>query len=223
LVLIICIPQYLLWLYGVAQSALLIQTRLLFPIFGFLALLAGFALDRLDMLDTPQFSLARFLSGVVLLVLALDLLSVGLRSAHSNPLSYLVGYQSAQDYVRRYQPDYQEAVEYINEELSHSARIYFLWEPRSFYCERDVRPDAILDAFLHLRYRFGDAAAINRYLLDEGFTHVLLHRRGMDFIVEAGFDPVTSDDLAVIQELQSRDWSVVREWGDTYVLYELVP
>jgi len=223
LVMIICIPQYLLWLYGVAQSALLIQTRLLFPIFGFLALLAGFALDRLYMLDTPQFSLARFLSGVVLLVLGLDLLSVGLRSAHSNPLAYLAGYQSAQDYVRRYQPDYQEAVEYVNEELPPSARIYFLWEPRSFYCERDVRPDAILDGFLHLRYRFEDAAAIDSYLLDEGFTHVLLHSRGMGFIIKAGFDPVTSDDVAVLQELQSRYWSPLGEWGDAYVLYELVP
>lgn len=223
LVLIICIPQYLLWLHGVAQSALLIQTRLLFPIFGFLALLAGFALDRLEMLDTPQFSLARFLSGVVLLVLGLDLLSAGLRFAHSNPQSYLVGYQSAQDYVRRYQPDYQEAVEYINEELSQSAKIYFLWEPRSFYCERDVRPDAILDGFLHLRYRFGDAAAINRYLLEEGFTHVFLHSRGMNFIIEAGFDPVTSDDVAVMRELQSRYWSVAREWYGSYTLYEVRP
>jgi hypothetical protein len=175
------------------------------------------------MLDTPQFSLARFLSGVVLLVLGLDLLSAGLSFAHSNPLSYLVGYQSAQGYVRRYQPDYQEAVEYINEELSQSAKIYFLWEPRSFYSERDVRPDAILDGFLHLRYRFGDAAAINRYLIDAGFTHVLLHRRGMEFIVEAGFDPVTPDDLAVMQELQDRYWSPAGEWGDAYVLYELVP
>ena len=223
LVVIVCVPQYLLWLYGVAQSALLHQTRLLFPIFGFLALLAGFALDRLEVLDRPQFSLARFLSGVVLLVLALDLLSAGLRFVLSNPLPYLVGYESAQDYVIRYQPDYQEAVEYVNAELPPSAKIYFLWEPRSYYSERDVRPDAILDGFLHLRYRFGDAAAINRYLLDEGFTHVLLHRRGMEFIVEAGFDPVTPEDLAVLQELQDRYWSPAGEWGDAYVLYQLIP
>jgi hypothetical protein len=149
-------------------------------------------------------------------------LSAGLRFVHSNPLAYLVGYQSPQDYVSQYQPHYQEAVEYLNEELPQSARIYFLWEPRSFYCERDVRPDAILDGFLHLRYRFGDAAAITRYLIDEGFTHVLLHRRGMEFIVEAGFDPVTPDDLAVMQELQDRYWSPLAEWGNAYVLYELV-
>jgi hypothetical protein len=223
LMVIVCAPQYCFWLYGVAQSALLHQTRLLFPIFGFLALLAGFALDRIEVLDRPQFSLARFLSGVVLVVLGLDLLSAGLRFVHSNPLAHLAGYQTAQDYVRRYQPDYQQAVEYVNEELPPSAKIYFLWEPRSYYSERDVRPDAILDGFLHLRYRFGDAAAINRYLLDEDFTHLLLHRRGMEFVVEAGFDPVTPDDLAVLQELQDRYWSPVDEWGDAYVLYELVP
>ncbi|NLF11563.1 MAG: hypothetical protein GX597_07225, partial [Anaerolineaceae bacterium] len=59
LLVLACVPQYLFWLYGVAQSALLIQTRLLFPIFGLLALLAGLALDRLQLLDRPNFSLHR--------------------------------------------------------------------------------------------------------------------------------------------------------------------
>ena len=61
------------------------------------------------------------------------------------------------------------------------------------------------------------------YLLGEGFKHPWLLRRGMEFIVEAGFDPVTPDDLAVMQELQDRYLSPLAEWGNAYVLYELVP
>ncbi|HSJ53237.1 MAG TPA: glycosyltransferase family 39 protein, partial [Anaerolineae bacterium] len=223
LLLVACVPQYLFWLYGVAQSALLIQTRLLFPIFGLLALLAGFALDRLSLLDRPSFSLHRLFSGVMAIVLGLDLLASALHFANGNPLRYLVGYESAGDLLDRYQYDYQQAIDYINQELPPEAKIYFLWEPRSFYCQRNARPDAILDAFLHLRYRFGAAEDIARYLRTEGYTHVLLHERGMRAIVQAGFDPVTAKDLAVMDELRTRYWSPVAEWGDAYRLYEVRP
>lgn len=223
LLVIACVPQYLFWLYGVAQSALLIQTRLLFPIFGLLALLAGLALDRLQLLDRPNFSLHRLFSAVLAIVLGLDLVATGLNIVNGNPLRYLVGYESADDFVNRYQYDYQQAIEYINEELPPEAKIYFLWEPRSYYCQRHVRPDAILDAFLHLRYRFGAAENIARYLSDEGYTHVLLSERGMQYIVQAGFDPVTAADLAAMEELRTEYWSVEAEWGDAYRLYEVRP
>jgi len=223
LLVLACVPQYLFWLYGVAQSALLIQTRLVFPIFGLGALLSGLALDRLKLLDRPSFSLHRLFSAVMAIVLGLDLLATALHFANDNPLRYLVGYERERDFVNRYQYDYQQAIDYINQELPPEVRIYFLWEPRSFYCQRSVRPDAILDAFLHLRYRFGSAERIVRYLRSEGYTHVLLHVRGMRAIVQAGFDPVTAQDLAVMDELRSRRWSAVAEWGDSYVLYEVGP
>jgi len=216
-------PQYLLWLFGVAQSALLIQTRLLFPIFGFLALLAGLALDQIKALDRHQLSLGRLLRMVVLLVLGLDLLGACLRYAGDNPLAYLAGWESAERYLERHQPSYQQAVAYLNEQLPGSARVYFLWEPRSFYVRPEVRPDAILDGFLHLRYRFGDAAGIAGYLGEEGYTHVLLYKQGMDAIMQAGFDPVTGEDLAVMEELQKRYLSLVRDWDGAYVLYKVAP
>lgn len=223
LLILACVPQYLFWLYGVAQSHLLIQTRLLFPIFGLFALLAGLALDRLKLLDQPSFSLHWVLTAVLAIVLGLDLLGTGLNFARSSPLPYLVGYESASDFLDRYQYDYQQAIDYINEELPLEAKVYFLWEPRSYYCQRDVRPDAILDAFLHLRYRFGAAQNIARYLRGEGYTHVLLHEQGMQAIVQAGFDPVTAADLAVMEELRTEYWSVEAEWGDAYQLYEVRP
>ena len=216
-------PQYLLWLYGVAQSALLIQTRLLFPIFGFLALLAGLALDRIKLLDRPQLSLDRLLSMAVLLVLAIDLLGTCLRYAGDNPLAYLAGWETAEKYLERHQPGYQQAISYLNDQLPGSAKVYFLWEPRSFYARREVRPDAILDGFLHLRHRFGDAAGIARYLREQGYTHLLLYKQGMDAIVQAGFDPVTAEDLAVMDDLQARYLSLVRDWDGVYSLYKVTP
>jgi hypothetical protein len=216
-------PQYLLWLYGVAQSALLIQTRLLFPIFGFLALLAGLALDRIKLLDRPQLSLDRLLSMAVVLVLGIDLLGTCLRYAGDNPLAYLAGWETAEKYLERHQPSYQQAISYLNDQLPESAKVYFLWEPRSFYVQRAVRPDAILDGFLHLRHRFGDAAGIARYLGEQGYTHVLLYKQGMDAIVQAGFDPVTAEDLAVMDDLQARYLSPIQDWDSAYLLYRVTP
>jgi hypothetical protein len=45
----------------------------------------------------------------------------------------------------------------------------------------------------------------------------------MQAIVQAGFDPVTPADLAVMEELRTRYWSVEAEWGDAYRLYEVRP
>jgi hypothetical protein len=42
-------------------------------------------------------------------------------------------------------------------------------------------------------------------------------------ILEAQFDPVTQADLQVLDELQADHLSQVDEWGDAYILYELVP
>ncbi len=223
LLILACVPQYLFWLYGVAQSHLLIQTRLLFPIFGLLALLAGVALDRLKLLDQPSFSLHWVLTAVLALVLGLDLLGTGLNFVRSSPMRYLVGYESADDFLNRYQYNYQQAIRYINQDLPPEAKVYFLWEPRSFYCQRNVRPDAIVDGFLHLRYRFGTAENIARHWRSEGYTHVLLHERGMQMILQAGVDPLSGQDVAVIDELRTHYLSLVAEWDDAYQLYEVQP
>ncbi len=217
----IAAPQYLFWLYGVAWSALLVQTRLLFPIFGLLALLAGLALARLRRLDRPRFAPGWLLSAVVVLALGLDLSGAAWRFAGDNPLAYLAGWESADDYLARHLPAYYPTISYLNHELPATARVYFLWEPRSFYCQRAARPDAILDGFLHLRHRFGDAAAIDHYLRQAGYSHVLVHEAGYRFVLQDGFDPVGPDDVAVLEALRRDFWQPVMAFGDVYTLYAL--
>ena len=107
--------------------------------------------------------------------------------------------------------------------LPPDSRVIFLWEPRSYACQVDCWPDALLDRFLHLTYLHPNADAIARAWAEARVTHVLLYRRGMEAIIEDGFDPITSRDLAIMDDLQTHYLSPVGEWGDAYVLYELIP
>jgi hypothetical protein len=219
--LLVCLIQYLFWLYGVAQSALLVQTRLLFPIFALLALLAGYTVDKLALLTRKAFSLQWFVTTVLLLALGLNAVSSALHFISDSPLPYLAGFESKKSYLTRHLGLYYTTVVHINENLPPSAKILFLWEPRSYYCQRDCLPDTLLDKFKHLVYKYHDADGIAQQLRKQGVTHVLLYKLGMDHIVEAGFDPITSSDLEVWAELSGGYLNLIYDESSVYHIYEL--
>jgi len=130
--------------------------------------------------------------------------------------------ESRDDYLTRRLGVYQVALTAVNA-LPPDSRVVFLWEPRSYACRVDCWPDALLDRFLHLTYLYPDADAIARAWAEAGVTHVLLFQLGMEAIVQAGFDPVTPRDLAIMRDLQAHHLSPIGEWGGAYMLYKLVP
>ncbi|MFB0534011.1 MAG: ArnT family glycosyltransferase [Anaerolineae bacterium] len=218
---LVCLIQYLFWLYGVAQSALLVQTRLLFPIFALLALLASYTMDKLALLTRRAFSLQWFVTTVLLLTLGLNAVSSALHFISDSPLPYLTGFESKENYLTRHLGLYYTTVVHINENLPPSAKILFLWEPRSYYCQRNCWPDALLDKFKHLTYKYHDAEGVAEYLHREGVTHLLLYQTGLEYILEARFDPITPDDVATLTALQEDHLRLIHDEGGAYLLYEL--
>ncbi len=214
--------NYALWLVGLARSALLLQTRLLLPIFGVVAVLGAVALDRMTVLRRPQLAVDWLARVVVGLTLALLLFSTLTTFLKIRPMPVVLGLESRDDYLTRRLGVYQVVMTAVND-LPPQSRIVFLWEPRSYACQIDCRPDALLDRFLHLTHLYPDAEAIAQEWREAGVTHVLLYQRGMNMIVDAGFDPITTRDLAIMKDLQTHYLSPVAEWGDAYVLYELEP
>jgi 4-amino-4-deoxy-L-arabinose transferase-like glycosyltransferase len=202
-VLIFSAMLYAFWLVGIAESKLLLQTRLLFPAFPLFALAAAVAFERLDALALSQFSLQRFARLLVLLVLALTALGYCIGVASGNALAYLVGAESRDAYLARHLGGYYAAMQFVNE-LPAASKVLFLWEPRSYYARRVVQPDAILDAFAHRRATLRDADSIAAALRSEGYTHILLSRGGLDYILQTGYDSITLEDAQVLQELLSR-------------------
>jgi hypothetical protein len=219
--LLVCGANYLFWLYGVAQSALLQQTRLLIPIFPLLAILASIAVEELATWDMEGFSLQRFVLMVLAITLSLNAFSFLLSFVAYSPMPYILGVETRQEYLNRHLGDYYQAISYINKDLPASSRVLFLWEPRSYYCQRDCWPDAILDRFKHLAYKYSDAEGIADYLRTQGISHVLLHKAGFEHILAAKFDPILPTDVGMLETLQEEYLEPLGDISDSYVVYRV--
>jgi len=214
--------NYLLWLNGLARTAMLLRSRFLFLVFGAVAVLGGVALDRLRMLRRPRLAVDWLARAVVILTLALLLFALLVRFLQANPLPVVLGVESRDDYLARRLGWYYATVETMNRELPPDAVVLFLWEPRTYHCQVECWPDAMLDRFLHTTHLYGyDADTIARTWRAEGFTHVLLYRVGLDYLLEAQFDPITPADLQVLEELQTSYMTLVESFDDVYELYRL--
>ncbi|RME43522.1 MAG: phospholipid carrier-dependent glycosyltransferase, partial [Caldilineae bacterium] len=225
------LAQYLFWTAGVIASAGLWQSRLLLPAFVVLCPSLAWLLDDLHHLAHPQFSLRRFLTLFIGLVLALGLIDqtfnnqIQSRSGwlYYRPWSHLLGVESRADYLTRRLGAHYTAMRRLNAELPPDAVVAFLWEPRSYYCRLDCRPDSILDEYGHLQYRYGrDAAAIARAWRARGVTHVLVFRAGLDFLLEET-DPSSPvrPDPALLRRLQAGYLTPVFDEAGAYQVYRL--
>ena len=178
---------------------------------------------RLPELRRPQLDINWMVLVFFNLTLALSLFTLAVDFLALNPLPVVVGVEAREQYLARTQGTYQAVLDEVNG-LPPAARIYFLWEPRSYRCQADCWPDALLDRWLRLTQDEGLApAGIAARWRAAGVTHVLLHQQGLDFIVEAAFDPVTAADLAALAEFQAQYLTELARWGDEYILYELRP
>ena len=221
LLLIFLVVNAAFWLFGLARSALLLQTRLLLPIFAPSAIMGGLVLDRLDTLARPWLRLDWLARALVNFALALLLLTAARDFLSINPLPVVVGLESVDGYYARRLGPYAAAMQAVNA-LPGESRVQFLWEPRSYLCRPDCRPDGILDTFLHLARGEGlDAAGIAAQWRGQGITHVLFHQAGYAFILAEQFDPVGPREQAVLADLQARYLQPIVTIGDQdYVLYQ---
>ncbi len=210
--------HYLFWTMGVIWSRSLWQSRLLLPALVALAPAAGWAWAWLSEVKISSFSLGRFVNIAVGLVLALTLVEMGLMTLQINPLPYLTGLESRETYLTDHLGAHYEAMQQINQTLPDEAVVVFLWEPRSYYCQKDCRPDSILDTLPHLVYQYQTAEAIVRAWQQAGVTHLLIHRSGLEFMVSESPEVV---DTKILAELESRFLEPVFQVGTAYQLYKL--
>jgi len=208
------------WTLGVIQSRALFQSRLFLPGFVALVPLLSETLVRLPSWDRPKFSLSAFVRLLVGVTLALNLVSQALDVLRFNPLRYLVGFESPSGYLERVLGDYYRAMEQLEETVTEDGRVLFLWEPRSYYSPRVTQPDAILDNWSYLVHLHGDEDRIAAHLRSEGFTHVLLYRWGLDFVIEHGESPLPPEDVERLQAFTDQHLALVETIG-RYELYRL--
>lgn len=211
------------WTAGVIDSRPLFQTRLLLPFFTLAAPFCGYLLGRLDeLVPAGSISLRRLALAGLLLTFALNGIAWTMRLASVNPLPVLVGAESRQSFLERNLGAHAVAMREVNARLPEGSRVLFLWEPRTYYCDRPAQADAILDTWAHLVHRYGDADTIAGVLTEQGFTHILLYQHGLDFVLRTGMDPISPYALAQLHILL-RDYAGPVPWPaePTYALYAL--
>ena len=175
----------ILWSLGVMQSRGLWQTRLLLPALVVLAIPTAYGIHWSRRLNIPDVLRVRYLfQWGVLLVAGVALLEMWSFTAFRHPTTYIFGLESRETYYQRALTDYADLSRLIQEHTEPDARVFFLFEPRSYGLHREILPDAILDHWAWYLHRLHTPEAVKRGLQCEGYTHVLVYRWGMDFLIE---------------------------------------
>lgn len=223
LILWFVLAQYAFWVIGVIFSAGLWQSRLLLPAFVALCPALAWLLQAIQPLDHPQFSLQRFLNLVIGFVLALGLLQQAQGWLARAPLTYVIGSQSKAERLTQALGVHYQVMQQLNQTLPPDAVVLFLWEPRSYYCDLDCRPDSILDKYSHLEYLHGSAAGIASALANESITHLLIFDQGLAFLRDNEMRWVIPANDAEYERFLATHTRLVQRWGESYSLRELLP
>jgi hypothetical protein len=194
---------------------------LLLPCLTALSPVVGWLWQDLVHLDRSQFSLRRFVNLLIGLALALNLVELSLNFAQVNPLAYLTGQETRAEYLTRRLGAYYATMEQINQTLPAQASVLFLWEPRSYFCQVECRPDSILDQLAHDHYLYNSAASIAAAWKQAGITHVLLHRQGLEFIKREDTEGLSTPALEQLAVLEADYFEPVFDVVGAYQLYRL--
>lgn len=202
------------WTYGYIITQDLWQTRLLLPAIVPFVIPMSIGIMSLRDLDTKRLRLSFIVSVIATISISIHLLDSGLSVIARNPLAVAAGLTTHQSYLERYQPGYAYAQKAIAE-IIPTAKIYSLFEPRSYGITRSIQPDPILDNFSHDIYLYGNPDGIIRAWQQQGYTHVLLNRRAAGFVLEKPEEQAIFE--ATIASLQS----VSTSQDGTYQLLKL--
>ena len=208
------------WTVGVINSSALWQGRLLFPALIPFAVPTALAWDSLTRFDTSKIRISSLASLVVGVVVALTVIDNGIFALQRNPLAVAIGSQSRARYIERVNPSYYQLMT-LMDDLPAKARVYNLFEPRTYGLPRRTQPDPIIDNFPHDLFLYKTPDGIIEHWKSQQYTHVIVYERGLDFMTEEGsnlFTPEIQDALAMtIEQLQ-----LIGQTPDTiYSIYQI--
>jgi hypothetical protein len=216
---------YVFWIADglIATGGLFLNGRWLIPVAVPLSLLCAYSLHGLRVWDRKILSLRRVLMMLTALTLAFVLLSQLLLTVGLNPWPYLVGQQSRDEYLNVYvSQHFHQTITYLNQSLTESDRVLFIWEPRSYSCQVPHRADVLLDNFPQLLARYGSPEGVLAGLQEEGFTHVLVNEYIYPWIPRDF--PIRAEEQAGWETFQAKylgEDALVHAEGSYLFLYRL--
>ncbi len=219
---IFSVLTYLLWIAAGAAtySTFVLRTRILLPCFAPLSILAAHIVENLSQLEHKAFSLRRFVLMALGLGLVINVVSQGLTFLAHDPLPFIVGMESREDFLERHLRDgHYDVLNHINENLPSSAQVLFLWEPRSYYCQSRCLPDVVFDHFSQLASEYGDVEEISEALQRQGISHILVNQRWLN--LEGGDHLFTVEQRHLFNQLKDLYLQPIYLDDQFYGIYEI--
>lgn len=203
------------WVMGVINISSLFQGRYLFPSLIPFTILLSMGLSQATALDAPRFKTSFIFHSLFALAAITNLFNFSLFTVLRNPLSTALGMTTRQQYMESVQPGYARALKLVNE-LPETARVYLLFEPRSYGMEPYIEPDSLLVNLEHNLWLYQSPETVFALWKSQGFTHILISRGGEEFKLRE--KPEIRKQLVLIES-----WLVKiteTEEGE-YVLFEI--
>lgn len=208
------------WTLGVINSSHLWQGRLLFPALIPFILPTALGWEAIGEMDSPRFRISFLVNALIGIVIALTLFSNSMFVLRRNPLTVAFGLQTREQYIERTIPSYAALIQLVGD-LPQNARVYNLFEPRSYNLPRFVQPDVINSNFSHdLHYQKTPSGVVDNWK-SEGYTHILLNNTGANLGIvdpESQFTPVAKDAL---REVLSMLEPVSQTPDEVYAIYRV--
>ncbi len=212
---------WLAWSLAGLISPLASQTRLHMWMFPAWAVLAGGGYLGLAGITAGRVRFAVVAGTVLVLSLGLSLIS-GLQSAmRANPAMTVLGLENETAYRLRRLGAYAPAMGAVRR-LGGEARALLLWEARSLDCLPVCEPDPWLDRWIMDRKAGAAPDQIVARWRAEGFTHVLLHRAGMEFVRAEAPAMYRVEDWTALDATLAL-LTPEQTFGEGYVLYRIQP
>lgn len=178
---IVLIGGMILWAVGSRFSGLLIQTRLFYAIFPAWAILAGAGFSAIWKRSFASIRFGRIAGALALFMLGLNVFQSLTAFIAANPAAVIFQSMSAKNYLARNLGVYVNAMDAVNA-LPENSRVVMLWEARGYYCIPRCDSDEVIDRWVSDLRREGDPRAVLQSWKEKGYTHILIHEQGAEFI-----------------------------------------
>jgi hypothetical protein len=205
--------------FGSLKFEYLMQTRIYYALLPAFAIPVGWGWDWLSDQVLYQVRLKRIFTNMILLVMAFVLWQDSILFEQLSPQKYILGIQSATDYRENIFGPAEQAMQKLNA-LPKENRILMLWEPRGLYAPLNAQADLWVDRWHTDRVTDHTAAAILKHWKQEGYSHVLIYRLGIDQFIRPVSEEAPSEDWTVFQDLLTMLPKPI-EIGDQYWLFSL--
>jgi hypothetical protein len=217
---ILSLLSFVAWTVGVINSSALWQGRLLFPALIPFTVPTALAWDSLKAFDTSKLRISLLINALIAVVLTLTVLDNAFFVLQRNPLAVALGAQTRERYIERINPSYAALMSLIDK-LPADAKVYSLFEPRTYGLPRSTQPDAIIYNFADDVYRYKTSDEIIARWKSEHYTHVIVYERGLDFMVEFGATKFTPATQATLSETLGKLELIAQTSDLVYSIYQI--